>query len=248
MTLSLVQSSANSEFANSVHPLDNVIWNALNTRQSHLAEVGEQARRFLPEISPLGAFEAPTKTGYESLAALVPDAQTVGLFPQEPYREHPGWKVIAAMPLPQMVYDGNESALATGNADNEIVELGVADVPEMLALTALTKPGPFNQRTHELGRYVGILRDGKLVAMAGERLKIPGFTEVSAVCTHPDYAGRGFARLLMIDVMRKILQRGEIPFLHTRADNVHAIGLYERIGFRQRRLLHLAVLRRTVNT
>ena len=114
----------------------------------------------------------------------------------------------------------------------------------MMELTALTKPGPFNRRTHELGTYLGIRREGKLVAMAGERLKIPGHTEVSAVCTHPEHTGHGYARILMMEIMRRICSRGETPFLHVREDNVRAIELYQRLGFRQRVLLHFAVLRK----
>jgi predicted GNAT family acetyltransferase len=114
----------------------------------------------------------------------------------------------------------------------------------MMALTALTKPGPFGNRTHELGTYLGIRREGKLIAMAGERLKIPGYTEVSAVCTHPEHTGHGYARILMAEVMERILGRGETPLLHVREDNVRAIELYQRLGFRLRVLLHFAVLRK----
>ncbi len=123
----------------------------------------------------------------------------------------------------------------------DVAELGVADVAEMMDLTALTKPGPFNRRTHELGTYLGIRRGGKLVAMAGERLKVPGHTEVSAVCTHPDHTGHGYARILMMEVMRRIRRRGETPFLHVREDNVRAIELYRRLAFETRAQVHLAV-------
>jgi predicted GNAT family acetyltransferase len=114
----------------------------------------------------------------------------------------------------------------------------------MMELTALTKPGPFGRRTHELGTYLGIRRDGKLIAMAGERMKIPGYTEVSAVCTHPRHTGHGYARILMTEIMRRILGRGETPFLHVREDNTRAIELYRRLGFSERARLHLAVLRK----
>jgi predicted GNAT family acetyltransferase len=114
----------------------------------------------------------------------------------------------------------------------------------MIELTALTKPGPFNRRTHELGTYLGIRGDGELVAMAGERMKVPGYTEVSAVCTRPGHTGNGYARLLMMEVMRRIIERGETPFLHVREDNAKAIELYERLGFDVRTRLHLAVVRR----
>jgi predicted GNAT family acetyltransferase len=113
-----------------------------------------------------------------------------------------------------------------------------------MALTALTKPGPFHKRTHELGSYLGIRRDGKLLAITGERLKVPGYTEVSAVCTHPEHTGHGYARILMVEAMQRILKRGETPVLHVRQDNVRAIELYQRLGFNQRVLLHFAVLRK----
>ena len=124
-----------------------------------------------------------------------------------------------------------------------MVELGPQDSAEMLALATLTKPGPFGTRTHELGSYVGIRFQGKLVAMAGERLKVPGYTEVSAVCTHPDHTGKGYARVLMTEIMRRIRERGETPMLHVRADNSRAVQLYERLGFRIRKEMHFAVLR-----
>ena len=117
----------------------------------------------------------------------------------------------------------------------------------MMELTELTKPGPFAKRTRELGTYLGIRIDGKLIAMAGERLKVPGYTEVSAICTHPDHTGRGHARVLTTEIMRRILDRGEAPFLHVRQDNFRAIELYERLGFRCRVVRYHAVLRREDN-
>lgn len=114
----------------------------------------------------------------------------------------------------------------------------------MLALAQLTKPGPFGLRTRELGTYIGIRQNGQLVAMAGERLRVPGFTEISAVCTHPDHLGRGYAATLMTELMHRIRSRGEVPFLHVREDNTRAIPIYERLGFRKRVLLHFAVVRK----
>jgi predicted GNAT family acetyltransferase len=227
-----------------MHPLDNIIWKALTTRQAEFAESFHPARRFMPEVSPLAAFGEPTQKGYESLAGLVNTQGTIGLFLEAPYQPHPGWSFVAGAPMPEMVYEGSSIPLSKSSSDPEIVELSVADVPDMMALTALTKPGPFGKRTHELGTYLGIRRDGKLVAMAGERLKIPGYTEVSAVCTHPEHTGHGYARFLMLEVMQRILDRGETPILHVRQDNVRAIELYQRLGFKQRVLLHFAVLRK----
>jgi predicted GNAT family acetyltransferase len=116
----------------------------------------------------------------------------------------------------------------------EIVGLGEADAAEMLALATLTKPGPFFERTHELGDFVGVKVDGRLAAMAGERLKVPGYTEVSGVCAHPEHRGRGYAAALMERVAAGIRARGETPILHTYADNAGAIALYERLGYRTR--------------
>jgi GNAT superfamily N-acetyltransferase len=229
-----------------MHPLDNVIWKALTTRQAEFAQSFGQARRFVPEISPVGGFCEATQEGYESLAGLLDRRATVGLFLQMPYRERAGWTLIAGAPMPEMVYEGGNDALSrpTSESDPEIVELSAADSPDMMTLTTLTKPGPFSQRTHELGTYLGIRCDGKLIAMAGERLKVPGYTEVSAICTHPEHTGHGYARILTTEVMQRILSRGETPFLHVRGDNVRAIELYQRLGFRQRVLLHFAVLRK----
>jgi len=160
-------------------------------------------------------------------------------------REPPGgWAVVRAAPMLQMVHQGDLVSSANSSDPASIVELSSADAREMLALAELTQPGPFSIRTHELGMYLGIRCNGALVAMAGERLKIPGFTEVSAVCTHGDHTGRGYARILMTEVMRRIRSRGETAFLHVRQDNVRAIELYKRLGFAERVLLHLSVIRK----
>jgi predicted GNAT family acetyltransferase len=225
-----------------MHPLDNVIWHSLTTRHAQFAESFDQARRFMPEITSLSAFLEPTDRGYESLAGLINTQGTIALFLATPHEPRPGWNLVAATKMPQMVYEA--SAPPTSSSNPEVIDLGAADVPEMLELTALTKPGPFNRRTHELGTYLGIRRDGKLVAMAGERLKVPGYTEVSAVCTHPDHTGHGYARILVTEAILRISYRGETPFLHVREDNVRAIELYKRLGFKQRVLSHLAVLRK----
>jgi len=228
-----------------MHPLDNVIWQALTTRQTEFAESSEKASRFVPEVSPLAGLREPTPEGYESLAELLYSEGTIALFLDTPYQDRRGWNLIAGAPLLQMVCeDGASLAELSSASEAKVVELNAGHSAAMSELTTLTKPGPFDKRTHELGTFLGICRDGKLVAMAGERLKVPGYTEVSAVCTHPEHAGKGYARILMTEVMRRIRDRGETPFLHVRKDNERAIELYQRLGFSRRLLSHLAVLRR----
>src|SRR5580700_7940132 len=230
-----------------MHPLDNVIWNALSTRQAEFAESAEQARRFTPEVSPLAGLREPTAQGYESLWDLLPQEETVGLFLDQAYEPRAGWKYLVGAPLVQMVCDNGSDAgekTSSTSSSTSLVELGDADSREMIELTALTKPGPFGKRTHELGTYLGIRREGKLVAMAGERLKVPGYTEVSAVCTHPDHLGNGYAQALMSAVMRGIRERGETPFLHVRGDNTRAVKVYEKLGFKTRKRGYFAVIRK----
>jgi ribosomal protein S18 acetylase RimI-like enzyme len=239
-----------------MHPLDNVIWQALTTRQIHCAEICGEARWFLRDITLLSAFREPSDKGYDSLAQLAGPGGTAALFLDEPYRPRPGWELLAGPPLLQMIFERGSLPTLPAAGDSAIIELGKTDSPERVELATLTKPGPFGMRTHELGTYLGIRRrvggrvservseKEKLVAMAGERLKVPGHAEVSAVCTHPDHTGQGYAGILMTEVMRRIIARGETPFLHTREDNLRAIELYQRLGFKTRLRGHLALLRR----
>ena len=228
-----------------MHPLDNVIWTALTTRQAEFAQTSTQARRFVPEVTSLAGFSEPTPESYDSLKELLEGSQTLALFLDEPYEPRAGWELVGKAPLLQMVCEnGNALPIAPIPSAPELIELSGTNSAEMIALTALTKPGPFSTRTHELGTYLGIRSRGILAAMSGERLKVPGYTEVSAVCTHPEHTGHGYARILMTEVMRRIRSRGETPFLHVREDNARAIELYHRLGFERRRVSHLAVLRK----
>jgi predicted GNAT family acetyltransferase len=228
-----------------MHSLDNVIWQALTTRQVEFAESSGLARRFMPEVSSLAAFRNPSPESYDALAELLDTKGTIRVFLDAPYRNRRGWTLVATAPLLQMVWEnGDLPPKAGANGEAELVELNSTHSREMVDLAELTKPGPFDKRTHELGTYLGIFRDGKLVAMAGERLKVPGYTEVSAVCTHPEHTGHGYAAVLMMEVMRRIRGQGETPFLHVRENNKRAIQLYRGLGFSKRQVSHLAVLQK----
>jgi ribosomal protein S18 acetylase RimI-like enzyme len=226
------------ETPKTMHSLDNPIWNSLSTLHAHFAEGDELAKRYPAEVTLLAGMGEPTAAAYASLAKTLQRAGAA-LFLDQPPQIPAGWITVHASPLVQMVCE--KPNLAQDGYPAE--KLTPADVPEMLALAELTKPGPFGTRTRELGVYLGIRKAKRLVAMAGERLHLPGHTEVSAVCTHPEFQGRGYARELMSILMRKIIQRGETPILHVRQENVWAIQLYEKLGFRTRRLIHFVIIR-----
>lgn len=223
------------------HLLDNPVWTALTTTQAHWAQTSARARRFPASIGPLAGFEASTREAYESLGELFPSGGVAAICLDAPPDLPPVWERIEVAPMLQMIY--TDGKLPPPAAD--FVELTAAEAPEMLALATLTKPGPFATRTHELGDFIGIKCEGKLAAMAGERLRAPGFTEVSAVCTHPEHLGRGYAAGLMVEIMRRIVARGETPFLHVRSANQRAIELYHRLGYVDRHLFQLTILRKS---
>jgi len=188
----------------------------------------------------LGGLAEPSFDGYTSMAALLVVGERVGMFLEEAVATA-GLEVVSSVALLQMVCEDGDVPATDGERKLEFVALTESDVPEMMALTELTKPGPFNRRTREMGDYFGIRTDGRLIAMAGERLRVPGYTEISAVCTHRDYLGRGYARALITVLMGRILDRGERSFLHVRPENTRAVALYERLGF-EKRLLNRYVI------
>lgn len=222
------------------HPLDRPVWTALTTRQQDLAEGHARAWRYPAEVAPFADLAGMKAENFAALGAMMSATEIAVLFTPGAVVAPPEFKVVLAETGEQMI--GTLAEPPAAGAD--IVRLGARDVPDMIALTSLTKPGPFSPRTHELGSYLGIRVDGQLVAMAGERMKPAEYTEISAVCVHPSHRGRGYGQILLGEVSRQIRARGEIPFLHALSGNQSAIALYRRQGMHIRCRLHVTVLRK----
>ena len=216
--------------------LDRPILSALLTRHSHLSRQDGNAVIYDPEVSPFGSTGHPGNEDLDGFARLVAQCPN-----EVALMQAHGLKMPASLQCTlhaagfQMVLDAPLSA----ETRSDLVELSADDIPELLALVALTEPGPFQPRTIEMGGYWGLRINGALVAMAGERLKPEGFTEISAVCVHPAFRKQGIARTLVVHVANQIQARGEQPFLHLYADNTPALRLYESLGFRVRKEIHI---------
>src|SRR5215510_9099649 len=217
--------------------LDNPIWFALTTELRLLARSHGLARRYAPDVSPLVALLHPTNEAFADLRRLVGPGEHVALFTASPLDVPGDWQVDRSRWMQQINY---EASLVSPPVAS--LPLGTTDVPEMLELTAATGPGPFLPQTIRMGSYFGIrASDGRLVAMAGERLQSTAFAEISAVCTHPDGRGRGYARVLVTFLVAQILAAGKTPFLHVKSENGAKV-VYEKIGFRLRTALSLTVI------
>lgn len=222
------------------HPLDRPAWSALTGGWAHRAQGDERALRIEPEHGPFAAAVDFSPENLASLAELPGADREMWLVETAPLPALPGLRILREAEVCQMVAE----TITPGEPDFEVDELGEADAAEMLALATLTRPGPFLSKTHRLGRFIGVKQGGRLVAMAGERMRMPGFAEVSGVCTHPDHRGKGYAAGLMRLVARRMLAQGETPFLHAYAINAGAVRLYETLGFRIRRTVRLTVVTR----
>ena len=221
------------------HPLDRPVWSALTTRLAPLAQGDALAKRIDPAI---GLFVAAADRGRDSLAAfaaLLPSTGDSGTMERDPWPVPAGHGAIVT-PCAQMV----ATRPRTDEPGFAYRLLTDTDAPAMLALATLTRPGPFRAGTPRIGRFYGVEQDGRIVAMAGTRLGLPGFTEISGVCTHPDHRGRGYAGGLMMRVARDAVAAGDACFLHVRADNAGAIGLYRTLGFAVRETIHYSVFTR----
>ena len=222
------------------YPLDRPVWSMLTGRQAHLAEGDARAARI---DRGYGVFGVAVDTGAEAqaaLAALVPGDGEIWIVEGAPWPLPPGTRGVKRAVLAQMVAEGPPPASRDG--EPAILALGEADAPEMAALADHAKPGPWGPKTHLYGPFFGIRENGRLLAMAGQRILVPGMAEVSGVATWEDCRGRGLARTLIGHVMRAMVARGETPFLHSYADNAGAIALYESLGFRIRREVHVLAI------
>jgi predicted GNAT family acetyltransferase len=224
-----------------MHPLERPVWSSLTTHHASLSEGGTLARRFARDVNLFASACDETPEAAVALAQLVMPGESVFVLQASGIDLPPGLVETRAAKGVQMVAARGTKFEVSGG---DIQLLTDEDAPEMLALARLTEPGPFLPRTHVMGTFRGIRSGGRLVAMAGERLRFPGYTEVSGVCTHPEFRGRGFARRLSSVVAAGIEARGDQAFLHAWKTNVAAISLYEGLGFEVRTEVCVAVLKR----
>lgn len=222
------------------HVLDRPIWSALATRHQAFAEGDGLARRYRPSVVPFAATATDDEESQRALGRLLPPLESSILVQTDPIVLPVEVSAVSTATLVQMTAERPMQAVS----DEQVQPLTPDDAAEMLALASLTKPGPFTLEALSLGEFWGVKIGGRLAAMAGERMKQPGYSELSGVCTHPDFRGGGLARLLSLFVANRIMARGEVPYLHAYDSNALAIGLYESIGFRLRTTLNMAVVRR----
>jgi len=227
------------------HPLDDMIWGALHGAHHALALRRDAAVRYPDGMPPFAALRGEPVAALEELASLMAPDAAVALTSPLPDPLPTGWKTLGEIRLIQMVCEGS---IAPPEVMPEL--LSADDVPEMLALVEATQPGPFGPRSIELGRYVGYRSEqGALLAMAGERLRPPGYTEVSAVCTHPDARRKGLGEAATRGIAAVAQRRGEVPFLHLEASKSDVlVPFYERLGFARRRALTLRILQWSSDT
>lgn len=222
------------------HILDRPIWSALETAHASLAEGNAHARRYPPSIVPFAASADNSTESLQALAKLPSEDEVMAIVEAEPIIVPEGLVTLSSATLVQMIAQRPSERIS----DRRIEPLMETDAADMLALATLTKPGPFTLRAQSLGSFWGVKIDGRLVAMAGQRMRQTGFAELSGLCTHPDFQGRGLGTLLFRFVAGEITARGETAYLHAYTTNAPAIALYEAMGFRLRSEMNLCVVKR----
>ena len=226
------------------HILDNMIWNAITTGNNDIAIINGDVGCYLPDIAPFAGMKDFNDVNLKKLYEFIPANRTVAISSLNKMdHDESRWKLLQPMDVTQMVYEHSLNTFTTKNS-SLIVPLSDEHVPQMLELTALTRPGPFLQQTIRFKNYFGIFVEGRLVAMTGQRMHPRPYMEVSAVCTHPDFRGLGYAKALLLHVMKIILDNSFTPFLHVLSNNINAIELYKTIGFRTRKQIFVDVIQR----
>ena len=208
--------------------LENPVYHSLLLNDQHLGFGTEKVKWFDPDVSPFAGFERDYKNGLDDLYQFLPTGRTILYATPDTLTQTMNWKLLVEIKGLKFLYEGG--AVMERDAFHPVL-LEQQHVEQMMQLAALTKPGPFGLRTIEFGHYYGVFEGGRLVAMTGQRLHIENYTEVSAVCTHPAYLGKGYATALVQHQINLILRHHQIPFLHVRANNQRAIAVYERLGF-----------------
>jgi GNAT superfamily N-acetyltransferase len=224
------------------HVLDNPAWNALTSGNSNLSDGNESVKYFAPEVSPFVGMPESSTENFKLMYQLLPFENTVLYITTRQIDIPAPWKILQCIKAFQMIYA--HADLPAIGADMELVPLSDEHVPQMLALTKLTNPGPFATRTIEFGHYQGIFETNQLVAMAGQRLHVSDFMEISAVCTHPDHTGKGYARQLLLSQVQRVLANNGVPFLHVRYDNERAVKVYHDLGFLTRTEIYFYALKK----
>jgi ribosomal protein S18 acetylase RimI-like enzyme len=222
--------------------LDNPAWSALSSADNHLNIGNDVVKYFSADISPFVGIENWDEKHQQELLYYLPADRSFAVMVAESFKLNDALETVFTTTLNQLVFENLKSKYSTEMFEN-IQPLGDEHISEMMALTALTKPGPFYEKTNAFGNYVGIFQNNQLVAMAGERLHLNDYTEISAVCTHPSQTGKGFGSFLVAYLAKKIIDNGQTPFLHVRKDNVGAIRVYEKVGFAVRTEMNFAIFK-----
>jgi len=228
------------------HILDNMIWNAITTGNNDIAIINGDVGCYLPDIAPFAGMRVFNDANLKKLYEFIPSNRSVAISSLNKMdHDENKWKLLQPMDVTQMVYELPVNTFTTKSSPL-IVPLSEEYVPQMMELTELTRPGPFLLQTIRFKNYFGIFIEGRLAAMTGQRMHPLPYMEVSAVCTHPDFRGIGYAKTLMLHVMKIILDNSFIPFLHVLSNNTNAIELYKTIGFRIRKQIFVDVVRKVI--
>ena len=224
-----------------ISSLDNPVWEALSSRQSHFNIGNNQLKYFPADIAPFVGLKHWDSNDLKELVDHLPIQRSFSVMKAKKAELPPSFEMVFSTPLYQMYCPVLKPVT---NPEIIIRKLVNEDVSMMLELTSITKPGPFYERTIEFGNYIGIFNNDRLVAMAGDRLSLNGYTEVSAICTHPDHLGKGYASYLITRASERIIAEGNIPFLHVRTDNLRAVEVYKKMGFNIRADIYFAIFRK----